>query len=238
MPEEVEALAAQYDSAAASLDANTAQTVFMQTLPLQTVLGSFTGLRFVRDVIDNATAITPDAASALDIQGTIDAHAPCPGWNGHASAEDTSQGFVDVAIGVDATRVQRAFSGHATRCRFVTQQAGTNLNVDATMDLQVDLGGDIGFGETAPAILIRATNASGSIDGAALDLQQRVFSFRLDRDGSIETLVELTPLVPTLHGSVLLALRNDGRWSLRTRHGEWVCDSAGSASCMLASSAS
>lgn len=99
MPNEVQALAAQYDAAAASLDANTARIVFMQTQALQTVLGSFTGLRFVREVIDNATSITPAAAGALEIQGTIDAHAPCPGW----SVDDTSQGFIDVAIGVDAT---------------------------------------------------------------------------------------------------------------------------------------
>jgi hypothetical protein len=142
-----------------------------------------------------------------------------------------------VTIGVEETRVQRAFTGRATRCQFETKQAGTSMNVVATMDLQVDLGADIGLGDPAPAILVRATNASGMVDGVALDLAQRVFSFRLDRDRSIETLVDVTTLDSKLRGSVLLALRDDGTWSLRTQRGEWVCENAGSASCMLVSAA-
>jgi hypothetical protein len=227
MPQEVAALAAQYDAAAAKLDPQTARTIFMQTQPLQKVLSSFTGLLFFRDVIDNATSVDPDSAIALDVQGTIDAHAPCPGWS-----DDKSQGFIDVTLGVEATRVQRAFIGHATQCHFVTQQAGTTLNVVATMDLQVDLGSDIGLGDTAPAVLVRATNVSGAVDGLALDLAGQVVSFRLDRDSAIETLVDLTPFHLSVQGSVLLVLQSDGTWSLRTRSGEWICDSAGSAPCM------
>lgn len=237
-PKEISALAAQYNAAAGSLDAQTARAIFTQTQPLQQVLGSFTGLRFFRDIIDDATSISPNAASALDVQGSIEAHSPCPGWTDDPSPDDATQGFIDVTIGVEETRVQRAFTGQATRCQFVTQQAGATVNVVATMDLQVDLGGDIGLGETAPAILVRATNATGTIDGVALDLQHRVVSFRLERDGSIETLVDLTALDPELRGSVLLALRKDGTWSLRTRQGEWVCDAAGSAPCTLGSAAS
>ena len=237
-PKEISALAAQYDAVSGQLDAQTARAIFTQTQPLQRVLRSFTGLRFFRDIIDDATSISPNAASALDVQGSIEAHSPCPGWTDDPSPDDATQGFIDVTIGVEETRVQRAFMGEATRCQFVTQQAGTKLNVVATMDLQVDLGGDIGLGETAPAILVRATNATGTVDGVALDLQQRVLSFRLERDGSIETLVDLTALDPDLRGSALLALRSDGTWSLRTRQGEWVCDAAGSAPCTQGSAAS
>jgi hypothetical protein len=239
MPREVSALAAQYDAAAATLDASAAQTILMQTQPTQKVLRFFTGLQFFRDIVDDATSLTPDAARALDVRGSIDAHAPCPGWN-DASArdeDDATRGFIDVTIGVEETRVQRAFTGHATRCQFIARQSGANIDVVVTMDLQVDLGGDIGLGDAAPAILVRATNASGMVDGVALDLERRVFSFRLDRDGSIETLVDLAPLDPNLRGSVLLALRGDGTWSLRSREGEWTCDSTESAACMLRSAA-
>jgi hypothetical protein len=232
-PAEVSALAAEYARPSASLAPAATASVLERVQPTRSVLAALSGLRFVREVIIDATTATSDSTDlALDVQGSVLARAACPGAQGDADA-GVQRGYLEVTIGVEASHVQRAFVGHARGCKFVTVSMGQRLTVIATMDFQIDLGADLKLGEPVDSLLIRATNVSGTIDGVALGLDQEVFSFRFGEDDSIETLIELAPLSLGLSGTCLLALQPDGAWVLGTRQGRWTCDGAGRTQCVL-----
>jgi len=234
MPQDMAALAAQYESADAALDPNTARAVFERTAPLQTAVAAFWGLEFLRDIVTNATSVEFDPMDlAKNVQGSIDAHTPCPGWVANAEPDDATQGFIDVTIGVEASRIQRSFLGHATQCRFLAGYVAAPLNVTTTMDLEVDLGRNLGFGDPTPPILVRATNISGTLNNTQINLAQQAISFRLTPDDSVETLVDLATLGVGLSGGVLLAAHEDGTWSMRVRNGDWVCSAQGSQACVF-----
>jgi len=233
-PAEVAALAAEYESPSASLEPAMMRNVLGETQPTRTVLQALSGLRFVRDVIHDATTATSDSTDvALDVQGTVLARAACPGWNGDATESESERGAIEVTLGVGESQLQRAFAGHATSCKFVTESMGRRSNVVATMALQIDLGDDLSLGEPVETLLIRATNVIGAIDGVALGLGQQAFSFRFGEDDSIETLIDLAPLSVGASGTCLLGLRPDGVWQLETRAGRFACGSAGSGPCVL-----
>jgi hypothetical protein len=234
MPQAVATLAAQYDAVYATLDATTARTVLERTQSLQAVIRSFVGFEFLRNMVEDATSVDfDDTQLAVDIQGSIDAHTPCPGWQDGTPLDAATQGFIDVTIGVENSRVQRAFGGHTTQCRFIGYPPGARSNIVATMDLEIDLGGSLGFGEPTPAILVRASNITGLIDNAVMNLAGQIISFRIRTDNSLETLVDLTTLGAGLSGSALLAGLMDGRWAVRVGNGQWICGVEGSEPCVF-----
>jgi hypothetical protein len=226
VPTAVVALADAYEHPSAALTPATARMVVDQTSPQREVLRAISGLRFIRDVVTDATSITDANIDSIEVQGALEARAACPGWDAAAPPDESIDGFIEVSIGIEESRVQRAFSGRATNCRFVTDAQGQRSNVVASMDLEIDLGGSLGLGEPTPPILVRATNLSGTVGNVALAFGPQVVSFRLRTDNSIETLVDMTM------GTALLGLRADGNWSLRARDGAWVCSNTGSGSCV------
>jgi hypothetical protein len=229
----VVALADAYEHPSAALTPATARMVVDQTQPQRAVLQAISGLRFIRDVIDNATSITDADIDAVEVQGALDARSACPGWDASAPPDESVDGYIEVSIGIEQSRVQRAFSGRATNCRFVTESQGTRSNAVASMDLEIDLGGSLGFGEPTPPVLVRATNLVGSVGNVALNLGQQVVSFRLREDDSVETLVNMTTLPAGSAGTALISLRVDGNWSLRARDGAWLCNAGGTGSCVV-----
>jgi hypothetical protein len=233
-PQEVAALAAQYASPSATLEPSVMGAVLQQSVTTQAALEAVSGLRFVRDVVHDATSATADSTDFdLEVQGSAMAHAACPGWDDDP-IERPDDGYIEVTIGVENSSVQRAFAGHATSCKFKAERAGQAANAIATMDLQFDLGSDLALGDEAvTGLLVRATNVSGTIDGVPLGLGAQVFSFRIAEDDAVETLIDLAPMQLGLSGTCLLALRTDGVWALKTRTGEWSCGSAGSGPCVL-----
>jgi hypothetical protein len=232
VPTAVVALADAYENPSAALTATTARMVVDQTLPQRELLEVISGLRFVRDVVDNATSISDSDFESIEVQGALDARSACPGWDATRTPDESIDGYIEVRIGIEESRVQRAFSGRTTNCRFVTESQGQRSNAVASMDLEIDLGGSLGFGEPTPPILVRATNLSGSVGNVALNLGQQVLSFRLRADDSIETLVDMTTLPPGSAGTALISRRADGNWSLRARDGAWLCNAGGSAACV------
>ncbi|HKP55133.1 MAG TPA: hypothetical protein VJV78_00355 [Polyangiales bacterium] len=232
VPTAVVALAEAYKNPSAALNATTARMVVDQTLSQRQVLSSISGLRFIRDVIANATSIDDSNLDSVDVRGALDARAACPGWDPTAPADESIDGFIELSIGIEESRVQRAFGGTATNCRFVTQSQGQLQNAQASMDLELDLGGSLGLGEPTPPILVRATNLSGSVGSLALNLGQQVVSFRIGADDTIETLVNMTTLPAGSQGTTLIRLRADGAWSLRARDGAWLCSPGGSTPCV------
>ena len=236
-PVEVASLAQAYASPSANLEPAVMGSVLDRTLPTRIVLEALSGLGFVRDVVRDATEATSETTDLeLDVQGSVLARSACPGWAAEGAESESERGYIEVTIGVQDSRVQRAFAGRATKCKFVTVRSdGLRSNIVATMDLQIDLGRELALRDPPPALLLRATNASGAIDGVPLALGAEVFSFRLGDEVSIETLVELAPLALGLSGTCLLGLQSDGAWALETQAGRWACGSAGSGPCVLVS---
>ena len=169
-----------------------------------------------------------------------------------AEPRGDENGYVDLLIGVDESRAQRAFTGAVTRCRFVTKLEGQRSEVEASALLEVDLGRTLALGDPVPAILMRATQLSAELsvalelpestegawgqlaaalipDGLKLELESgdRPLSVRIADDDLVETLIDLGT-----SGTVLLGLRDDGRFNVRGSDGAWDCDSEGDLACV------
>jgi hypothetical protein len=233
MPRAVTSLAAHYDELTATLDADTARTVLEQTIPIQNALSAFWGLKLLRVVVEHATSLTFENDLTDDVQGSIVARASCPGWEPNNPTNEGVRGYVELTLGIDDSRLQRAFAGRIANCRFLTVQAGAQARFVGSMDLEVDLGTELEIGSATSSVLVRATNVSGALNGVELDLHERILSFRMTPDDSIDTRIDLATLHRGLEGTLQLALYGDGTWVLRVREGSWVCDGEGSFSCVF-----
>lgn len=257
-PSGVLKLSARYDQPTASLDQSTAEQLFGESVPDYTELKTLAGLSFVRGVIAKAlkTSAIDEAALALDVQGSLVIHAACPGWEGKKKTPDPEAGYVDFVVGVDESRVQRAFAGSVTECRFIANLGGERAKVQASMQLEVDLGRSLALGDPVPPILLSAAQLSAAVSvpisplladgfwaafaaelapgGLELDLDtaNRRWSLRIAGEDVVETLVDLDALDVGTNGTVLLGLHDDGSFNLRGRDSAWNCGSDGSTACV------
>ena len=253
-------LSERYDEPTADLDQVVAEQLLDESIPNYTELKTLAGLSFVRGVVGRALK-TPDIgepAEALDVQGSLAVHAPCRGWDPMAATEEADNGYVDLLIGVDDSRVQRAFTGTVTGCKFLAKLGDERAKVETSMQLEVDLGDSLALGDPVPAILMRASQLSAELlvsvdhlpessDGAwadiaaalapeglklELDTANRALSVRIADDDLVETLIDLDPLRVGASGTVLLGLRDDGSLHLRGRDSAWRCNSAEEVACV------
>lgn len=257
-PHAVVQLSERYESPTASLDQLAAQQLWDESIPSYTELKTLAGLSFVREVIARALTTRAIDASALelDVQGALAIHAECPGWEPRASTQGVETGYVDLIIGVDDSRVQRAFAGSVTACRFIANLGGERAQVQASMQLEVDLGHSLALGDPVPVILLSASQLSAAVsvhlspglsnsvlalladelapEGVKLELGTtgKRLSLRIAGEDIVETLVDLDPLDLRTRGTVLLGLRDDGSLNLRGRDGAWSCGGDGSAVCV------
>jgi len=260
-PRAVLQLSESYDQPTASLDQSTAEQLFDESVPNYTELKTLAGLSFVRDVIARAlkTPAVDEAALQLDVQGSLTIHAACPGWEPNSHTPDPEAGYVDFVVGVDDSRVQRAFAGSVTECRFIANLAGERAKVQASMQLEVDLGRHLALGDRVPTILLSASQLSAALsvalspdladglwgdlaaelapDGLAFDLAtaDRRWSLRIAGEDLVETLVDLDDLAELdvgTTGTILLGLRDDGTLNVRGRDSAWSCGSDGSVLCV------
>lgn len=253
-PAAVLQLSARYNQPTASLDQSTAEQLFGESVPSYTELKTLAGLSFVRAVIARALKTSPidKSALALDVQGSLAIHAACPGWEGQKAAPDPEAGYVDFVVGVDDSRVQRAFAGSVTDCRFIANLAGQRAKVQASMQLEVDLGHSLALGDPVPPILLSASQLSAALsvplppdftdglwgmlapDGLDLDLDTATkrWSLRIAGEDLVETLVDLDALDVGTNGTILLGLRDDGSFNVRGRDSAWSCGSDGSTVCV------
>jgi hypothetical protein len=257
-PSAVVQLSERYDRPTASLDQFVVEQLFDESVPNYTELKTLGGLSFVRAAIARALK-TPDigeTAQGLDVQGSIAVHTPCPGWELTMTPDEAQTGYVDLVIGVDDSRVQRAFTGTVTACRFIASLGGQRAKVQASMQLEVDLGHSLAFGDPVPAILMRASKFSAEVsvhlspavsdglwaglsaelvpDGLKLELDtaNRPLSLRIASDDLVETLIDLEPLDFGAYGTIVLGLRDDGSFNMRGRDGAWNCGGDWSAVCV------
>jgi hypothetical protein len=253
-------LSERYNQPTASLDQSAAEQLFDESVPNYTELKTLAGLSFVRGVIAKAlkTKAIDETALTLDLQGSLAIHAACPGWEPKSATPDPEAGYVDFVVGVDDSRVQRAFTGTVTACRFIANLAGERAKVQASMQLEVDLGSSLALGDPVPAILLSASQLSASLsvhlspdladglwgvlaaelapDGLQVELgtAHRRWSVRIAGEDLVETLVDLDAFDLGANGTILLGLRDDGSLNLRGRDSAWHCGSDGSTVCMRA----
>jgi hypothetical protein len=201
-PQAVVALSERYERPTGTVDEHTARKIVERRLPQAKALKALAGLTFLRDVIEDATSHDLDAADlTVDVQGSIDVHARCPGWDRGIVGDEDKTGFVELTMGVEASRVQRAFTGRATHCRFNAQLGGESVKVTASMAVELDLGHSLGLGEPVPALLVRFSELSTRVSEdlgrrhaeLALDLSDvgQALSVRVGGDDVLETLVDL-----------------------------------------------
>ena len=228
VPTGVVELAQRYDNATATIDAASARRLADAMVNLKATIGPYEGLFFVRDVVEDATqAAESQTELPVDVQGSLFVHAPCPGWDAMPEP-DPADGFVELTIGVDDSRAQRAFAGRAHACRFVSNLVGMSLEAQ----LELDVGDRLGFGDPLPTMLVRATNATlTSSSGQVTQLPE--LHFRLRDAGVVEVLVDLGPLGLGLAGTAVVAFYTDGSLALRVREGAWVCAADWSQPCAL-----
>jgi len=257
-PRAVQQLSEHYDQPTASLDQSTADQLFNESIPDYTELKTLAGLSFVRNVIAKALKTSIDeSALELNVQGTLAIHSMCPGWEPKSEVPDPEAGYVDFVVGVDDSRVQRAFVGSVTECRFIANIAGERAKVQASMQLEVDLGRSLALGDPVPPVLLSASQLSAELsvplsraltgdgvwtmiaaelapDGLALDLDtaNRRWSLRIADEDLVETLVDLDEFDIGTYGTILLGLRDDGSFNLRDRDSEWNCGGDGSVLCV------
>lgn len=211
------------------MDEPTARRVLDQMSALSSDIAPYRGLFFLRTVIEDATAVAESQTEVpVDLQGSLLVHAPCPGWTA-ATEPDPADGFIQLAIGVEGSRAQRAFGGFVESCRFVS--GGQGLSLDGNLEL--DLGESLGLGEPVPPLLVRATAVTLTWATPARVVQLAELHFRLRDDGTMERLVELGELGAGISGSAILAAHADGTLGLRVREGEWVCGIDRSQPCVL-----
>jgi hypothetical protein len=251
-------LSERYDRPTADLDQLAADQLWDESIPNYTELKTLAGLSFVRELIARAltTRAVDDATLALDVQGALAVHAACPGWEPRDAAPSVEAGYVDLIIGVDDSRVQRAFVGSVTACRFIANLGGERAKVQASMQLEVDLGHSLALGDPVPVILLSASQLSAAVsvhvspslsggvlalladelapDGVGLELGTagKRLSLRIAGQDIVETLVDLDSLEVGTRGTVLFGLRDDGTLNLRGRDSAWNCGSDGSAACV------
>jgi hypothetical protein len=229
LPAAVLQLADRYEALTASMDEPTARAVLDRASAQSTNVEIYRDLFFLRTVIEDATAAAESQTEVpVDLQGSLLVHGPCPGWTAETEP-DPSDGFIELAIGVEESRAQRAFAGFVEGCRFIS--AGVGLSLSAYLEL--DLGTSLGLGEVVPPLLVRATGVTLTWTAPARVVQLPELHFRLHEDGMIERLVELSELGAGVSGSAILSAHADGTLGLRVREGEWLCGVDRSQPCAL-----
>lgn len=232
-PAAVIALAQAYETPTASLDPSSVRAVLERASPSLETLAVFAGLSLVREIArDASSSIDTDRDYLLDLQGTLRSRTPCPGDGGGASRVE-DDGLIRLTIGVDRSRIQRAFSGRAERCRYATEVDGAAVDVTVSAGLELDVGRALGLGEPLPqAVLVRASELSADIKGDIVAHPEHpLLHFKLGEDGTLETLLDLADL--GLSGTAVLIVRADQRLGVRVEEGEWICGPTPSEPCAL-----
>jgi hypothetical protein len=233
-PRAVVQLSKRYEHLTASLDRVTAQRIVDRPLPQSAALEALAGLTFLRDVLTDVRLSDAERTDLpmIEVQGSLSVHAACPGWEPSDVREKTKTGFVELTLGVDGSRVQRAFTGMAIGCKFVADRGSRHAAVSVSMELEVDLGHSFVPGEQLPPLLVNASDARIESDGFDLGKSAEEFSVRVNADDVLETLIDLETLDLGQTGTFLLALREDGRLRLRGRDDAWLCGRSRSQPCV------
>jgi hypothetical protein len=234
-PRAILRLSERYEHLTARLDRATAERIVERRPPQLDALEALAGLTFLRDVLSDVSLSAADGTDLpIEVQGSLSVHAPCPGWEPSDAPrpDEEETGFVELTLGVDGSRVQRAFTGTASHCKFAAERWGRRAAVSVSMALEVDLGHSFVPGEPLPPLLLHASDVRIASDERDHGKSLNEFSVRMDAADVPETLIELETLNLGQTGTFLLALREDGRSRLRGRDDAWLCGRLRSEPCV------
>ena len=237
-PEDLSALAAQYDHPTGELPLEQVAPLVAEGLRRAELGETLSRLDFLRRAVSETSAGLGFNTNAIELlfQGRIDATVQCPSDGSLPTSDANSNGEVRLTFGVEDSFLQRGFEGAAVECRFrVSLPSAPDVRVLLSANITGDLGADLPIGNISPVhMLLKLSNVSGvaASAGGTVDLPRSDFHFRITRDGALEILFDPTSIGLPDFGSVVFAVRPDGSFALRERRGEWVCGGGG-AVCVL-----
>lgn len=219
----------RYDHPTGSLPDEITSDVLGAARPFLDVASQLDGLSLIRTAVaDTSEGLAAALATdSLTVQGSIKAKLSCPGHGAMATDDAENNGTIDVTMGVADTRIQRALSGAATDCRFLSNRGGNSARITFSADLIADLGADIALGDDpSKALSVELSKLELSTDsGLSLPKVQDKYDFRVTDAQSIEVLLDPSALGLGLQnvGTVVLISHLDGAVGLREKRGEWRC---------------
>ncbi len=233
-PEDLSALAAQYERPTASVPDDYVELLVEEGQRLSQLGQLLDRLHFVRDAVADTSVGIDQTGYVADflLQGRIAASVDCPGDETAPLPDGGSNGFLHLLLGVEESRLRRGFSGRVDQCRFLVKSSfAPDQHVVVTADIVGDLGADLGLNAKPADVLIQLTNVTGRAASTlgTLDLARSRYHFRLTRDDALEVLFDPTSIGLPNIGTVVFALRADRAFVLRESRGEWVCGGGGSA---------
>jgi hypothetical protein len=234
-PEDLSALAAQYEQPRATVPAELVQRLVDEGRKHAAFGELLNRLQFVRSAISDTSTGLEQSGNVADflLQGTINATVACPGDQLPRQDDAGSNGLVRLQIGLAESRLRRGFAGRAEQCRLVaTYPLLPDQHVVVTADVVGDLGADVGIGDPVTSdILIKLTNVAGTAVSSlgTVDLSRHEYHFRLAAGDAFEVLFDPASFGLPNVGSVVFALRLDGSFVLRESRGEWTCGGGGQA---------
>jgi hypothetical protein len=232
-PEDLSALAAQYDRPTAELPVERVLGLIEEGRRLADLGEVLNRLHFIRSAIGETNTGLALNTNSIDLvlQGSISATVPCPGDGPAPTADGNVNGVLRLRFGVENSFLRRGFEGTAESCRVrASLPLLPEQQVVVSADIVGDLGADLAIGDALPGeILLALGNVSGKAVStvATIELARQSYNFRLTRDDALEILLDPASIgLPGL-GSVVFAVRSDGSFALRERRGEWRCGGGG-----------
>ena len=208
------ALRAQYDQPSAEFDETMAHDALMMHPELTSLASGMSAFDSAGAGVDDASAAAgTETGSGIDLQGSIHVVVRCPGDLDSPVYDAGVNGDLSITLAVDSTRILRAIAGRAEHC--VARQTYFGKTVRVSMDgpFSIDLGRDIGLGQSRSASLLFSIDGQIEVD----DYDFTKVTGRLSQRG-FEYLLTLG------EESVILLVLADGVVGVRDKDGTWRCN--------------
>ena len=134
-----------YDNPTAVLDPASADSALADMPELGRLAAGLRASGYATNTVDEAgrSSSKKDEENALDIQGTIKVNLRCPGELDEPVYDASTNGTLDVTIGVDESRILRGVRGQATNCVLRADDEGVPVRVSVDGGFAFDLGRDL-----------------------------------------------------------------------------------------------
>jgi hypothetical protein len=203
-----------YDQPSATLDKERVRELVDMYPDIKTLAGGLQSMRLAEAGVDQASAQNQaSTGDGVDLQGSLRITVRCPGELGQPVYDENVNGSIELTVAVDRTRILRGISGQATRCSARTAVYGLPFRVLLDGPFALDLGRDVGIGQSAAARLLVSLQGQISVN----DISFSSITGRMTGD-AFESLFVLAG-----GDTVVLNVGTDGSVGVRDRTGNWHC---------------
>lgn len=232
---DLDALVRAYEQPSGQLDGLLAGELFATVAPTLQSLSAVANQTFFTDALESARMGLVDLGvdPALDIDGHLDVHMICPGFEPDAEPDAERDGTLDLYVPVDNAHLGPVVFGPADRCKFDGVPTDASVAIPLPDSIQgvidgevaIHLGGPVGLTSTAPPKpLVRIL---GDVSFEALPTLHDV-DFRVPEVGRLELRIPLKA-----GGEVIVFIERDAI-GLREKRGDWSCSEANAPPCVEA----